>query len=221
MYRNQSLTIRLVGIFLAFGLIPATVLTVTTLDAANDNRASTAAQLEHAAEAIADKIDRNLFERYGDVQAFGLNTVLDEKESWYHQDNNAIAEAMNRYVDTYDLYALTILVDTQGKVVAVNSTDSNAKPLDTRYLYGKSFSEASWFQNVKAGNFTTRMPFSKPQNTVVTGTVIEDVHVDDDVKRVYPELDGRVLTFAALFIEMARLSHSGRTMPSSGWCRTS
>lgn len=75
--------------------------------------------LRKTAHEIADKIDRNLFERYGDVQAFALNNVINDRTSWYRTDarDNLIAQKMNEYVDTYDIYDLTILVDLDGKVL--------------------------------------------------------------------------------------------------------
>ena len=41
------------------------------------------------------------------------------------------------------------------------------------------------------------MPFAAPGNTVATGTYIEDLHVDPDVKTAYPGDDGLTLGFSA------------------------
>jgi methyl-accepting chemotaxis protein len=151
------------------------------------------------AEGVADKIDRNLFERYGDVQAFGLNRVLDQKAAWYRTDveGNSIRQAMDQYVDTYDLYYLTILVDLDGRVIAVNSKDADGKPIHSQDLYRKNYRETSWFRALKAQQFTTTMPFSAPGNAAATGTYIEDLHVDPDVKAAYPGDDGLTLGFSA------------------------
>ena len=54
---------------------------------------------------------------------------------------------MNQYVDLYDVYYLTLLVDTDGKVIAVNSSDSDGKPIKTESLYDRNFADERWFQD--------------------------------------------------------------------------
>jgi hypothetical protein len=100
-------------------------------------------------------------------------------------------------VDTYDLYSLSILVDLDGRVIAVNSKDADGKPIQSQDLYKKNYGETSWFRALKAQQFTTTMPFSAPGNTAATGTYIEDLHVDPDVKAAYPGDDGLTLGFSA------------------------
>ena len=128
---------------------------------------SVGTRFQSVAEGVADKIDRNLFERYGDVQAFGMNHVLDQKATWYRTDveGNPIRQVMDQYVDTYDIYYLTILVDLEGRVIAVNSKDADGKPIQSQDLYKKNYRETSWFRALKAQQFTTTMPFSAPGNT--------------------------------------------------------
>jgi hypothetical protein len=182
-FRNVRLTVKLVVLFLAFGALPMAILGAIAYQATGLIKERNVARFEHVATAIADKIDRNLFERYGDVKAFALNQAIDNYDEWGMPGelDNSIVRAMNSYVDTYDIYSLTMLVDTNGRVVAVNSRDSEGKPLSTDGLYKKNYSQTPWFQALKAGEFTTRQPFTAPGNDVLSGTFIEDVHVDADV----------------------------------------
>ena len=53
------------------------------------------------------------------------------------------------------------------------------------------------FRLYPAGTYTTTMPFTAKGNDLSTGTFIEDVHIDEDVKSVYPEQDGLTLSFSA------------------------
>ena len=62
-------------------------------------------------------IDRNFFERYGDVQAFGLNRAISGTKPW-SEERPEIVSVMNSYVEKYGLYPLMFLVDLDGKVVA-------------------------------------------------------------------------------------------------------
>ncbi|MEP6933390.1 MAG: methyl-accepting chemotaxis protein [Nitrospirota bacterium] len=196
---SMGITAKLTMLFVLFGCVPMAVVGLIAYNAGLTIEGSVGTRFQSVAEGVADKVDRNLFERYGDVQAFGFNRVLDQKAAWYRADveDNPIRQVIDQYVDTYDLYSLSILVDLDGRVIAVNSKDANGKPIHSRGLYGKNYRETSWFRALKAEQFTTTMPFSGPGNTAATGTYIEDLHVDPDVKAVYPGDDGLTLGFSA------------------------
>lgn len=198
-FRNLQLTPKLVTTLFAIGFLPVLIVGYIALLALGNvaNHAGKSTQL--LAESIADKIDRNLFERYGDVQAFSYNEAVLNRSCWYNPDEaeNAIIRRMNQYVRSYGVYYLTILVDTQGRVIAVNSRDHEGKPIYSAPLYKKNYRNAPWFQACQAGRFTTEMPFTAPGNDRSTGTFIEDVHIDEDVKTAYPGDDGLTLGFSA------------------------
>lgn len=183
---------KLIVAFVCLGLLPAAAIAWRTFAAFSATSEEVAKSYGTTAAAIADKIDRNLFERYGDVQAFGANRAVLQRTDWYRRghDNNVISAVANRYANLYGLYALEIMVDLNGRVVAVNDKDPAGKDLDTAWLYDKSFAGASWFKDAVAGRFLTTGAGG------LTGTVVEDVHVDEDVKRVYGG-DGLVLGFSA------------------------
>ena len=199
MSAQWGITAKLAALFVLFGFIPMAVVGLIAYNASRTIEGSVGTRFQNVAEGVADKIDRNLFERYGDVQAFGINRVIDQKASWYRpeEQRNPTIEVMNQYVDTYDLYYLTLLVDLDGRVIAVNSKDADGKPIQSQDLYGKSYRETSWFRALKAQQFTTTMPFAAPGNATMTGTYIEDLHVDPDVKAAYPGDDGLTLGFSA------------------------
>ena len=169
--RNLSLTTKVILLCLAFSIIPMMVFGVIGNSALDEavNEASRIAEYE--AVSLADKIDRNLFERYGDVQAFGLNRVItDRKDQWYQPSGSSIASAMNDYVRTYVIYSLMILCDTQGRVIAASNADASGSPVNTDFLYNENFAQTDWFQACVNGNFTSSMPFSAPENKIATGT---------------------------------------------------
>lgn len=135
--------------------------------------------LQVTATSVSDRIDRSIFERYGDVQAFGYNSAVEDKNSWYQtgSDVNSIAKAMNKYITAYGIYYLTLFVDKTGRVVAVNDIDSSGNKIDTSFIYTKDFSGESWFQDAVKGNFYT-------DGKGLTGTVVEDVQPDPLVEKV-------------------------------------
>jgi len=199
MFGSWGLTAKLIGLFFLFGVTPMAIVGGIAYDAGKDLEAGVGIRFEGVAQNIADKIDRNLFERYGDVQAFGLNRVVFNRSDWYKtsEETSDIVKAINQYVDTYDVYSLSILVDLDGKVIAVNSRDSDGKPIRAASIYQKNYRDAPWFQALVSSRFTTTMPFTAPGNNTSTGTFIEDLHVDQDVKAAYPDDDGLTLAFSA------------------------
>lgn len=185
----MSLRAKLIVGFALMGLLPAFAIgwvawrgTGLIISAAGD-------RMKIDAVTVLDTIERNLFERYGDVQAFGLNTIVHDKSHWYKPgDKNPIVTAMNDYVKCYGIYSVTLLVDPSGKVIAVNTVDSAGKTVDTSFYYQQNFADAAWLKDALDGRFLT--------DGSLTGTVVEDVHVDELAKRVMGD-EGLVMGFAA------------------------
>jgi methyl-accepting chemotaxis protein len=139
---------------------------------------------------INELIDRNLFERYGDVQAFGLNQAATDPANWGNPAaDNPLISAMNGYMTGYGIYKLMLLVDPQGEVLAVNSVDARGKPLDTSGLYKHSFAGVPWLTKALAGEFLEG-------TNGLTGTVVEQPRISPEVAKIYNE-DGFTMTFAA------------------------
>lgn len=185
--------------FLVFGMVPLGVLAYLTRAAADDLVDRTGEQTRILAIAFADKIDRNLSERYGDVQSFGLNRVILDRSQWYQRDAgaNAIAQVMDQYVEACDVYALTLLVDPDGRVIAVNGRDSGGRPIDSSFIYDASFAGADWLEACKRGRFTTKRAHTSAGNDASTGTFISPLQANDLVKRACPGDSGLVLPFSA------------------------
>ncbi len=126
--------------FLVIGLVPLAVMGVLAV------QRSRAALLERAGQSLAqqatevgDKIDRNLFERYGDVQAFAFNPLAQGAPE-------DVTAAANFYMRTYGIYDLMVIADADGRIVAANTVDAGGDPLDTSSLIGASVAGEPWFQ---------------------------------------------------------------------------
>ncbi|MDH5762224.1 MAG: methyl-accepting chemotaxis protein [Nitrospinota bacterium] len=182
--------------YLFAGMVPLIVVMMISSNSFEEIRTMNASNLQTHAQNLADKIDRNLFERYGDVQAFGLNQVLLNRNYWY-QPASPIVDAMNSYVDTYDIYYLTVLVDLEGKVIAVNSKDQDAKGINTAALYSKNYSRTDWFKDVMSGRFYTSQEGNVGGSSAFTGTAIVPLHINEEVKGIYRGDDGLTVNFVA------------------------
>lgn len=191
MFKSVSLTWKLVGCFILIGIVPSVALQINSYFLSKSAKQGLSNQAMTQAIDIADKIDRNLFERYGDVQAFGYNKAVENKDDWYKKgaDNNQIVRAMNNYVVAYGMYYVTLFVDTMGEVVAVNDVDKGGKAINTESFYSKNFAKAQWFKDAVQGNFYTK-------EGALTGTVLEDVHVDGDIASIYGD-EGLTIGFSA------------------------
>lgn len=198
-FLSWGIAAKLATLFCIFGLVPMAGVGYMGYSAVGDIERTVGVNFQNVASAIADKIDRNLAERYGDAQVIGLNRILGEKYSWYQKgEDNEIARMMNQYVQSYgSIYVLSLFVDLAGDVIAVNFKDNKGNPIDTTQFYGKNFAETPWFKALQAKEYTTKMPFTAPGNDGSTGTYIGDVHVDEDVKAAYPGSSGLTLGFSA------------------------
>ncbi len=198
--RHWPIARKLALLCLAFGVIPLAVSSTLMLNrSALAVRERAANGLKETAGHVADKIDRNLFERYGDVQAFGFNDVVEDKTQWYKvgSTNNRIAERTNAYVAAYGMYVLSTLVDADGKVVSVNDKDALGKPISSAAVYERNYKDAGWFRACMAGTYSTHMQFSDSLNTTATGTVITPAAADADVQTVYGPGAADVVGFSA------------------------
>ncbi|MCC0808276.1 hypothetical protein FPV16_19010 [Methylobacterium sp. W2] len=111
--RTGRLTLRtkLVALLLVFGLVPAGVIYGAVWMQADHFRSMLSQRMADSAATINDLIDRNLFERYGDVQAFGMNVAAHSPANWHRPGaENPLVHVMNDYVAAYGLYKLSVLV---------------------------------------------------------------------------------------------------------------
>lgn len=103
---------------------------------------------EAQSRTMGDGIAAQFYERYGDVQAFALNPLMRSR------DRAQMVEALNAYSAMYGIYDLIMVVDTDGKLQAVNSLGPDGKGIDSARLYGQSFAGEPWFKSVMAEKFT-------------------------------------------------------------------
>ncbi|MEM7272351.1 MAG: methyl-accepting chemotaxis protein [Actinomycetota bacterium] len=164
-----SLRTKILVATLGLSIVPLAVVGMLSLSQADEALSELGGErLEVAAIEAADKIDRNLFERYGDVQAFAANPLVlgtpDEAQG-----------IVDFLTATYGIYDLMVVADLSGEVIAVNSIDGAGEPLDTSFLLGRDVSDQEWFQVVVGGD------------TPEGGTYYTDAEFNEKVTEVYGE----------------------------------
>lgn len=187
---NISVRYKLMALLVIVGTLPAVVLGIEFQIKERQLRHDAALTLKTSADSVGEMIDRNLFERYGDVQAFSFNNAAYEPANWKNPSaSNPLVTAMNRYTTAYGMYPLMMLIDKQGDVLATNTVDINGKPIDTEFVYGVNFKDEPWFQNALNGKFTLG-------KNGFTGTAVGKPAPSPLVQKIYGN-DGYTMPFSA------------------------
>jgi methyl-accepting chemotaxis protein len=168
-YANLGIRTKLILLLVLVGPVPMAIASFLSYNQASGDLAEKAGteQAEVAFNAI-DKLDRNLFERYGDVQAFAGS---DPAKS---MDPRRIQAWMDTTMSIYTpIYKLMVVADTHGRIVAANRVTLDGKPLDTASLIGKDVSGEAWFKTAAGGKLDDAETF------------VEDLHRDPLMREVY------------------------------------
>lgn len=179
-FNNLNLLPKLIALFTVIGVLPLAIVGWMARDQSSAELQDGASQsVSELAFNASDKLDRNLFERYGDVQAFALS---DPARS---MDPLRLNEWMNTMMGTYTpIYTLMIVADAKGRIVATNTVDLEGKPLASLALLGKDISSEAWFKGATNGSL-------QPGQTLV-----EDLHEDSLATAVFGAgSKGRALSF--------------------------
>ena len=138
----------------------------------NSEEHSRMSGFESSARTLSSAIAAQFFERYHDVQGFARTQALVAGE---HQ---ASVEALNEFSELRGIYDLILVVDSKGKLLAVNSKGIEGTDIKSEPLYQKNFSETNWFKSVINGQTTD------DKEGGFSGTYFEDVQIDPYVTSV-------------------------------------
>ena len=185
-----SQTTKLVAALLFFGLVPSFVMLCVFINSESEFRTAYLNRYQDLAATVGDAVDRNLFERYGDVQAFALNSAAHEIgiEDVGRPDSKLV-KAMNGYVEAYGVYDLMLVLDETGRVVATNTVDAAGQAVKAEQLKGRRFADAEWFRSALEGRFLTGA-------NGFTGTAVAPPSYNETVARVTGG-DGFSMAFSA------------------------
>lgn len=152
-FKAWGLQKRVVVGLMLFGLLPAVALYGVFYWQAGAIRKGFEAPFLQQAEYTMDIVDRTLYERVGDVQAFTMNSLFRDANNWQGPNQVSLTSAMNEYMKLYGLYRVMMVLDTSGVVRAMNTQDQSGKPLKGPTLVGQSFAKEPWFHKTMAGDF--------------------------------------------------------------------
>lgn len=180
-FRDRTIRAKLLSTFLFLGLIPLIGVSILSYRSAESALvASAGMRVEDVAFNAIDKLDRNLFERYGDVQAFA---VSDPARS---MDPDRVAGWMDTMMGAYaPIYKLMVVADAHGRILAVNTVDLDGHPLPSAArVLQRDVAQEPWFREAMAGR-------------IKDGTaLVEDLHHDPLMQAVYGTTDGADLAMS-------------------------
>jgi methyl-accepting chemotaxis protein len=141
----KSLRTKLLVWFLLLGVVPASVVGYAAYAKSKQALQSiTERQVALVAEETMDKIDRIMYERYGDICVFKDLPAARESA-------DQVMPEMDRFAKLYVVYDLMVEADADGKIIAVNRYDYQGKPIASEQLIGTSVKNESWFNDTMAG----------------------------------------------------------------------
>lgn len=188
--KNMTIKQKMTFVLLSTPLVLALVLTyfsgVKVVSGYNNPKVAIA---ERTSDAILDKIDRNFYERFGDVQAFAYNRLavglvqksIDPAVATSRFEAQKFINTMTAY---YVLYDLMMVVDLQGNVVMSNTLDKAGNGINTSFLKSKNYSGEEWFKSCTSA--------SGPKG----GAWYSDFSQNEDVAKIYNS-KGNGMGFAA------------------------
>jgi hypothetical protein len=144
--RKLNLSRQLLLVIMSVPIVLAIVLTIYSgIQVINSKNLSKKTLVETTSQSVLDKIDRNFYERFGDVQAFAYNKIGVEalKQDSATKDLQDFLNSMTSY---YVLYDLMMVCTRDGKVLAVNSKDKTGKIINSDFLLKRNIAAEEWFK---------------------------------------------------------------------------
>jgi methyl-accepting chemotaxis protein len=147
-YADRPIKITLVVWFLLFSLGPLGLAGYFAYSkASNALKQSVAEKMSRITTSNLDKIDRTLFERFGEIQVWST-LELTKMAIEVGSGVGGASDFVNDLIQKYPVYTLMMLLDLQGRCVTINTVNSNNIPLPTEALFlGANFSKAPWFRD--------------------------------------------------------------------------
>lgn len=160
-----------------------------------------------AAHQAMDTLDRLMFERYGDAEVFSSLAVVRTL------DRTRLQGVVNLCVTTYaPYYALAVVADRTGKVLAVSTVDASGRTIATSQLLGLSVAAEPWFQEAVANR--QQVVVSNESRDLLTEALAHDQSPTIVFARAITDDSGKVVGVWSARLIVASLQHVFRQIGS-------
>ncbi|WP_020406443.1 PAS domain S-box protein [Hahella ganghwensis] len=106
--------------------------------------------IENRSGLIMSSVDRNLFVRYQDPQAFVLSLGELSGKSIIPPGQSAekLEKVLNRFVQQYHVYKHILILDVEGRLIATSTQDSKGQRMRRPDILAEDVQSTRWFQEV-------------------------------------------------------------------------
>jgi methyl-accepting chemotaxis protein PixJ len=158
-WSKLSLKTKVTLLAISLGLVPLSIVGVLSYSQIhNALKEQTIKTQKYRAEAIADKLNRFVFERNGDVEILAGQPIFADPKLAATVSKESKAKLLDQYVSSYLVYDSIAAFDLQGNLIAQSKGDSLSNQLDRKYFQGV----------IK----TSKTFISEPEKSATTGKLV-------------------------------------------------
>ncbi|MDC5853614.1 PAS domain S-box protein [Vibrio europaeus] len=163
----MKFSIKLPLLFLGLSLMMLGVVTAVSFKGKDILQDRMLLAIEREATLLIRLIERNLFERYHDVQAFRLSLgQVDDGQLKFISSSPSFAASLNDFVSNYKVYRRIMLFDLDGELLAYSTKNQFGKTLANVQASATKVQSSDWFNEAISGK--TLVP-EQPNSSYVIG----------------------------------------------------
>ncbi|MCG9579385.1 cache domain-containing protein [Vibrio tubiashii] len=163
----MKFSIKLPLLFLGLSLMMLGVVTAVSFKGKDILQDRMLLAIEREATLLIRLIERNLFERYHDVQAFRLSLgEVDDGQLKFLSSSPSFAASLNDFVSNYKVYRRIMLFDLDGELLAYSTKNQFGKTLANVQASATKVQSSDWFSEAISGK--TLVP-EQPNSSYVIG----------------------------------------------------
>lgn len=182
-----SLTTKATILAIAIGTLPILGIGALTYNLASQSIISKISEIqENEAKGLADKVNRFMIERYGDIQVLASLPMLANSKA---RDNLSVREKqaeLNKFLDTYKVYDSIAVFDLKGVPILLTSGEEPGNRSDRNYFQVVRQTDSPYISQPEVSNKTKELSIflAAPIKDAVTGKTIAIVQTRMPVKKI-------------------------------------
>lgn len=174
-FTSWSIRAKILTVVVACLVFQGLVTFINTKQVEKNFTEKTESVLGNASQALGAAISAQIYERYGDVQAFAINHAVRT------MDPKLMQNYLEQYVTLYGIYDVILVVDKNGNYVSSNMKDVSGKAVNISAMKATNYRSEVWFKNVIEGKTTD------DKDRGYAGTYIQDFIADPLMESAFGE----------------------------------
>jgi methyl-accepting chemotaxis protein PixJ len=174
-WSKLSLKTKVTMLAALLGIAPIAIIGTLSYSQINNALSTQIAQSQQArAQAVADKFNRFVFERNGDVEALASQPIFADSKLFAITSTESKAKLLDRYVDIYQVYDSIAAFDLKGNPIAQSKGGTLGNHLDRKYFQEvlKTGKTVISEPEISKGNSKLAVYFAAPIKDATTGQIV-------------------------------------------------